>query len=66
MADRSAHDKDRLVLFLRDDGLDELLPPKGDEENDRRKDQGDASGRAPRLLVLSILSLTLVGVGISH
>ena len=46
MAYRSAHDEDHLVLFLRDDGLDKLLPPEGDEENDRRKDQGDAGGRA--------------------
>ena len=46
MADRSAHDEDRLVLFLRDDDLHKLLPLEGDEENDRQKDQGDAGGGA--------------------
>ena len=45
MAFHSAHDEDRLVLFLRDDGMDKLLPLEGDEENDRRKDQGDAARR---------------------
>ena len=33
MAYCSAHNEDYLILFLRDDGLEKLLPPEGDEEN---------------------------------